>query len=146
MFKTILSAAAVALALTACGSDSNQDELANVLLASARAEGIEADEDCIKEVASKLSDDDARKVIDSEGDLDTVELSPEGFSTTAGILNCVDVSTFVDEQITLLQAQGIDFDEQCLRAAFDDVDFSEFGPDFTPPPALQDALLACLGG
>ncbi len=152
MKKTMLAAgAAAALVFSACGGDSSdQDKVADILIAEARQDGIEADESCVKDVAGQLSDDDAEKVlaIGENDDLEDAGLSDEGFSTALGVLNCVDVSVFVDEAIAELEASGVPFDEQCIRNAFDGVDFSEFTADGDIPDNLATAMLDCmeLGG
>jgi len=151
MKKTILAAGVAALVFTACGSDSSsQDDLAKILMASAKDEGVVADEACVKEVAAKLSDDDAKKVIASEGDIDAADLSAEGYSTAAGLLNCVDVSSIagvdaiIDEQIAQLNELGVPFDEQCIRDIFANFDFSQLSADGALPPGFQDTVLACV--
>lgn len=151
MRKSILAASVAALVFTACGGgDSDQDKVAGILLAEAKQDGLNADEACVKDVASSLSDDDAKKVLqlDEDADIDEAGLSAEGFSTALGVLNCVDVSSFIDEAIADLKSQDIPFDEQCVRDAFDGVDFSQFTADGGLPPGLETTLVDCidLGG
>lgn len=148
MKKTILAAGVAALVFTACGGGDDSDDLTDILMASAEAEGIEADRGCVEKVAADLSDEDATKLLESNGDLDSADLTPEGFSTATGLLNCVDTSAVVDQAIADLRDQGLDFDEQCVRDAFDGVDFSEFTSDGGIPEDLTGSLLDCvdLGG
>jgi hypothetical protein len=150
MKKAILAAGVAALVFAACGGDSDQDKVATILLAEAQQDGLNADEDCVKDVASQLSDEDAKKVleIDESDDIEDAGLSAEGFSTALGVLNCVDVSSFIDDAIADLKAQGLDFDEQCIRNAFEGVDFSEFTSDGGIPEELTGSLIDCvdLGG
>ncbi len=148
MKKTMLAAgAAAALVFSACGSESSdQDKVAQILLAEAEQDGIEADEDCVKDVAGQLSDDDAQKVlaIDENDDLEDAGLSDAGFSTALGVLNCVDVSEFIDEAIAELRNEGVPFDEQCVRDAFEGVDFSQFTADGGIPDELATAMIGCI--
>ena len=79
------SIAIAALALTACGgSGGNQGEVADLLVESASDEGIELDEGCVEDVAGKLSDDDAQRIIDAGSDGDAV-LSAEGEALAADV-------------------------------------------------------------
>ena len=145
MKKTILAAGVAALVFTACGGgDDDSDDLTNILMASAEAEGITADRDCVEKVSADLSDEDAGKLIESNGDLETADLTPEGFSTATGLLNCIDTSEVVDQAIADLRDQGLDFDEQCVRDAFEGVDFSEFTSDGGIPEDLTGSLLSCV--
>ncbi|NND73491.1 MAG: hypothetical protein HKN44_00645 [Ilumatobacter sp.] len=147
MKKLTLAACAAVLIFTACGGGgSDQDEVALRLIAEARRDGLNADEDCVKDVAGKLSDDDAEKVLalGDDDDIDDAGLSEEGFSTALGVLNCVDTSGFVDQAIEELRNTGVAFDEQCVRDAFDGVDFSQFTADGQLPDGMEDSLFECV--
>lgn len=147
MKKLITAVCAATLVFTACGdSGSDQDEVALRLIAEARRDGLNADEDCVKRVAGALSDDDAAKIIALEEDdeIENAGLSDEGFSTALGVLNCVDVSGFIDEAIAELRTAGVPFDEQCIRDAFEGVDFSQFTADGDLPAGMEDALFECV--
>ena len=147
MKKSMVAAFAAALVFTACGGGgSDQDELALRLLAEAKDSGLNADEACVKDVAAKLSDEDAKKILalPEDADIDAAGLSEEGFSIAVGVLNCVDPAQFIEDAITQLKDSGVPVDEQCVRDSFKGVDFSEFTADGDIPAGLQDALFNCV--
>ena len=107
LFGTI---AIAALALTACGGDddggsgdgggggSAQDEVADMMIDVLNeaselegVEGIEIDEDCIRDKVGELSDEDARAIVDAgpEGD---PEVSDQAEVIGESMFECVDMS------------------------------------------------------
>ncbi len=94
------------LALTACGGDddgggSAQDRVADMLIDSINEsleggdlEGVTIDEECIRDAAGDLSDDDAQEILDAgpEGD---AEVSPEGELAGEAMVDCIEID-FVD--------------------------------------------------
>ena len=46
------------------GSDSAQDEVADMMIEEMEAEGMDVDEDCVRDAAGELSDDDAQAIVD----------------------------------------------------------------------------------
>lgn len=86
-----------ALALAACGDDdgggSPQDEVADLLIGDLEGEnleGVEIDEDCIRDVTGRLSDEDAQALVDAGPDGDA-EISAAGEEVGFGILECIDL-------------------------------------------------------
>lgn len=88
MRKTLmggLAVAALTLSFTACSSDNAggaQAEVADMMIEAFESEdleGIELDEDCVREVADELSDDDAQKIVDAgiDGDPDVSDEADE---------------------------------------------------------------------
>ena len=146
-FSALLASAILVLA--ACGGDDDggggggdQDEVADKLLESADDEGLELDEECVRDKASQFSDDDARALLDAEGD-ETPDLSPEGVALTGQLFSCLSSEAFVDELISSLP-EGVDAD--CVREAMDGVDFSEFGSTGEPPSEFVSAMTECVSG
>jgi hypothetical protein len=147
MKKAILAAAVAALVVASCGSDDDsvQDQAANDLIANAEAEGIALDEGCVNDVASELSDADAEKLVGLglNGDIEQADLSPEGLQAALGVLGCVDISSIIDEAIEDLRASGTEFDEQCVRDAFEGIDLSEAAGGELPDDVFTN-VLACV--
>jgi hypothetical protein len=88
---------AVAATSVACGGDDGggdtagpQAQLATELIADVGVEGISLDESCVREVTARLSDADARRLLDG----DEAELSADGNSTLLGIFECIEVGDF----------------------------------------------------
>jgi hypothetical protein len=139
--RLFAAAAATSLLFAACGgSDSVQDEAADLAIASISGEGgVQLDEDCVRDVAGDLSDEDAQAILDSGGAGDA-ELSPEGEATALGILGCVDQDAFIDQVLAEVgDTPGLDTD--CLREALSDLDLSTFDED---DPGFAAALLDCV--
>lgn len=105
--RSISSIAVVALALAACGGDddggggdsggSPQDQVADMMLDAIEEEmtgedmqGVSIDEDCVRDAAGELSDDDAEAIVDAgpDGNPD-ISISPEEFATS--FFDCVDL-------------------------------------------------------
>ena len=111
LFSTL---AATAVVVSACGGGGGQQgEVADMVIDAAADGGLELDSDCVNDTASKLSDDDAEKIVEAgtEGDPD---VSPEAEALFDEIFNCVDASAFVDTILAEFEGdESIDAD--CLR-------------------------------
>ncbi|MGE5209723.1 MAG: hypothetical protein ACM3MM_00575, partial [Acidobacteriota bacterium] len=116
MKRTIVISAAIVLGLAACGSDGDssadpttiagaagltdeQAAAAQSAIDQAAAGGIELDESCVNEVAAKLSDDDAAKIV-AAGPDESADLSPEGEALGLELLSCADESALIDLFVT----------------------------------------------
>ena len=104
MKKIMTMAAAGALVLAACGSDddgggdggNSSDALVAALVGAFEGdeelEGVELDEDCLKDIADGLSEEDRAILVEAiETDEDPVGLSPEGDAASVEILECIDI-------------------------------------------------------
>ena len=138
--RLIGSLAIATLALTACGggdgSSGSQGEVADMLLADAADDGLELDEDCVRETAGKLSDDDADKILEAGPDGDA-DVSAEAGELAAEMFGCVDTDALVDEMVAELGGEGVDAD--CLKEVLGDVD-----PDALAAGAMPDGLFDCI--
>lgn len=151
MNKRLISVlAAGVLALAACGSDSGgsgaQGDAADAAIAAAQEQGIELDEDCVNDVASKLSDEDAQAIVDAGPDGDA-ELSAEGEAIGGELFGCADNDDIVDAFIEEMKGTGQEFDEECVRDGLKDVDLaglaaSEEG-DGGAPDEVINAVFSC---
>jgi hypothetical protein len=143
--------ACAALALAACGDDDDdaagdgggggdlQNEVADKLL-DEEGDEFQLDDDCVREKAAQLSDDDAQAILDAEGDEDP-DLSPEGIALTAELLSCADADAMIDQLVEQLP-EGIDAD--CVREALDGVDLGDFASGGEPPSEFVDAMTECV--
>jgi hypothetical protein len=134
-------AAAATLLLAACGggSDSPQDEAANLAIASAKAEGVDLDEGCVRDLAGGLSDEDAQAIIEA-GTASDAELSDSGLRAAASLLDCVDRGEFVDQMMEQIgDTPGLDAD--CMRDALTELDLANFDPE---DPGFAAAMIDCV--
>jgi hypothetical protein len=145
----VLFAAGV-LVLGACGSDStselsaDQERVVELVMETSGAEGLALNEQCVRDVITKMSPDDAKKLADSDlgGD---VELTPEGEALGEELITCLDRDEFIDALVADLSAGGVNVDRDCIDDALADVELSELF-DTTgegPPPEVIAALDAC---
>jgi hypothetical protein len=149
MRTRILSSIATAtLVLAACGgggSDGAQGEAADMLIDAAAEEDFDLDEDCVRDLSEKLSDDDAQAIVDAGPD-GNAELSPEGEALGTELFSCVDTDAMVDQMVDELVGEvgGDNVDVDCLKDAFRDIDLNAAEDD----PAFATAMLECvdLGG
>lgn len=137
------SIAIAAITLTACGgggASGSQGEVADMLLDSAEAEGMELDRGCVEDVAGKLSNDDAEKIIEAGPNGDAV-LSADGEALGEEMFRCVNTDAFVDEMIApLLAEMGEDnVDVDCIKDALDGLDLAD--PE---DPAVGLAMFECI--
>lgn len=152
--KRSLAAIGIAIVtLAACGGDddgsgltSAQSDAAAAAMRDAEASGIELDESCVNEVAAKLTEEDAAKIVAADPD-DVADLSPEGEVLGAELLRCVDQDALIGLYIDGLQQSGQSFDEACLRENLADIDVAEFAAASVgdePPAELVAATMECL--
>lgn len=110
LFGTVVIAA---LALSACGGGGGkQGEVADMMLASAAQEGIDLDEKCVRDVAGKLSDDDAAKIVAAGMDGDP-DVSADAEALAGQIFGCFDTDAMVDQIIGEMGDEGVD--AECLK-------------------------------
>ncbi len=115
--RLTLLAAAATLAFTACGgSGSDQDEVADLLIEQAAGEDIELDEDCVRDTAAKLSDDDAAALVEAGVDGDP-EISEAGDAIGEEIVNCLEISSYRDTLIDSIAESDPTIDADCMRDA-----------------------------
>lgn len=118
LFATI---AASVLALGACGGGGgggDQDEVADMMLAAAEEEGIDLDDDCVRDVAGQLSDEDAAKIVEAGVDGDP-DVSADAEALATDMFDCLDTDALVDQIMSEMEGQeGID--EECLREILND--------------------------
>jgi len=155
--------AAGVLFLAACGDD--DDDNANATAAAteqdddgAAATGVQADaaeemirqaddanldpdEDCIREKAAGLTDEDAQKVVDAGSD--SPDLSPAGLAIVGEAATCLSGDAFLDSIIESLP-EGADAD--CVREQLEDADFGAIMESGTMPPEINQALTDCGAG
>ncbi len=150
--KLISTIAAGILVLAACGSDSGssasgaQGEAADAAIAAAKDQGIELDVDCVNELASKLSDEDAQAIVDAGPDGDA-DVSDEGTAIGTQLLGCAGNDQIIDAFINELKTSEQDFDEGCVRDGLKDLDLaalaaSEDGQSGTPDEIVS-AVFSC---
>lgn len=144
MRMRIISTLAVAgLLVSACGSSGSgaQDEVADMFVEGMAEEDITIDPDCAKEEASKLSDDDAQKIVDAGVDGDP-DVSVDADEFAAGMARCLDTDSLVDSMIDDLTNQFGDdnVDADCLKDALRGLDLT----DEAQASALGGAALDCV--
>ena len=140
--RLISSLAIAALALSACGGGGGkQGEAADMLLEAAEEEEMfDLDEDCVRDVADKLSDEDAQKIVDAGPDGGDVSLSAEGEALANEMFGCVDTDALVDSVIAdLVNELGEDnVDVDCIKDAVRGIDVSN------PEDVLGGAMMECV--
>lgn len=98
---TVCALALAATATTACSDDDSgsgpQSEVADMTIEQFSADGAEVDEDCIRDLADQLSDDDAQALVDSDLSGES-GVSAEGQALGAQLLDCISI-------------EGIDLDD-----------------------------------
>ena len=146
MKSRVLAAIGVgALLLAACGSGGGgtQDEVADMVLDEMSAEGVDMDEDCVRDAAQELSDDDAQKILDAGPGGNADDLSPEADDAANSLINCVDTDAIVDQMIDeMVDDAGADnVDVDCLKDAFSDLDLTTFDEG---NPEMMSAMFECI--
>lgn len=137
--RIITLAATAVLTLSACGGGGgggggDQTKVADKLLEEANAQDIVLDGACVKELAGKLSDDDAKKILNEE------DPSPEGEAIGAQMFSCADTDAIVDQVIEQMgDTEGLDAD--CLKDALKDLDPAEMEAG---SPAFAEAMTKCI--
>ena len=132
-----------ALALAACGGgDSAQDEVADMMIEELEAEGMDVDEDCVRDAAGELSDDDAQAIVDSGPDGDP-DVSDEAMAAASSLMGCVDLGSIVDEAIDDMVAEmgEENVDRECMEEALGDLDLAAMEED---PSAMMGPMMECI--
>jgi hypothetical protein len=138
------------LCLAACGDDDDdangdatatgvQADAADEIISQADDGDLDPDEECIREKAAGLSDEDAQKIVDA-GDSDEPDLSPEGLAIVGETMSCVSGDAMMDSIIESLP-EGVDGD--CVRDKLQDVDFGAIFTTGTTPPEVEEAVTEC---
>lgn len=151
MKRTALIAIAIAgLTLVGCGSDGGssdaggaQGEAADMAIESAAEGGVTLEEECVNDIASKLSDEDA-EAIAAGNDAD---VSAEGSALSLELIGCADKEAIVDLFIQGMSASGQAFDEECAReelANFDIAEVVEASQGAEPPADIISAMMKCV--
>ena len=101
MNRVLVAVFGVSLALSSCGSDgggndsdAKQSELVDLLVD--QAEGVGFDEQCIRDKAEDLSEDDAQFLIDNFDSSDTESFSSELQTWIDGLIDCLDDSDMTE--------------------------------------------------
>jgi ABC-type glycerol-3-phosphate transport system substrate-binding protein len=149
--RILIALAAGTLVLAACGSDGGgggsadgpQGDAAAKTIEQAADDGVELDEDCVNEVASQLSDEDAEAIASgNDGDV-----SEAGSALSIDLIACADEDALADLFIEGMGASGDEFDEACVReklADFDMTEVVEATQSGTPPADLVAAMMECI--
>lgn len=152
----MIALAFAGLVLVGCGDDGgggggglseSQSDAADQAIQGAAAAGMELDEDCVNEVAGRLSEEDAKRI--AAGDQD--EISTEGQELSIELINCADQDAITDLFIEGLNQSGQNFDEDCAREKVAELDMAELvaaTQGGAPPSEVIVALMECmdLGG
>lgn len=133
-----------ALVLSACGGGGGpQDEVADMVLDEMSGEDVEMDEECVRDAAQELSDDDAQKILDAGPGGNATDLSPEADAAANSLINCVDTDAIVDQMIDEMVddagAENVDVD--CLKEALSGLDLATFDEG---SPEMMSALFECI--
>ena len=128
------------------GASGPQAEVADDAIASAKEDGIDLDADCVNELASQLSDEDAQAIVDAGPDGDA-ELSDEGTAIGSQLIGCAGNDQIIDALIVELKKSGQDFDEECVRDGLQDVDLAELAAGAAGeggiPEEVINAVFSC---
>jgi hypothetical protein len=116
-----------------------QNAAADEIVKQADSGNLDPDENCIREKAAKLSDDDAQKIVDA-GSSGTPDLSPEGIAIVAQTMTCVSADKMLDQVVEDLP-EGVDAD--CVRDKLKDTDFGAIFQSGTLPPEVDQAINDC---
>lgn len=142
--KVLSSLAAAVLVLSACGgggASGDQGKAADLLVSSAKAEGIDVDKGCVDKVAEKLSDEDAKLIVAAGADGDA-DLSPAGEALQSELFSCVDIDSLIDQMMSEIgDEEGVD--KECLRGVLESLSADQLSSGDMP-----DSLFECidLGG
>lgn len=158
------------LTAAACGGGSDQGDLADRLIDSAKDEDVDLDEDCVKDVAAKFSDDDAKLITDNFESTSMPNLSAEGQGLLIELFNCADISGVPDISIpdisipdlgslpnVSISPEALDnaidqvvanlpdnIDKDCVRDALSGLDPAQLSSG--QAPELASAMVACVSG
>lgn len=161
--RVVVAVSATALILAACGGGGGkQDEVADMVLDEMEGEDVEVDEDCVRDAANKLSDDDAQKILDAGPDGQADDLSDDAMDAGASLFECFDFDSILDEIDTSIPdlsipdlsipdvsmpdvsdfLAGLDMeglDEECFQDVLDGIDMSS-----ADIQELTSAALGCI--
>ena len=136
LFSMVAAVAVVASACGGSGGGGDQGEVADMVIDAAAEGDLELDNDCVNDTAAKLSDDDAKKIVEAGTDGDP-DVSPEAEALFDEIFNCVDASAFVDSILAQFEDDDT-IDADCLREELEGL---------TSPDEIQekmfDVALSC---
>ena len=112
------------------GDGSPQDQVADMLVDEMGAEGMTIDRDCARDAASKLSDDDARKILDAGVDGDP-DVSDDAMKAAENMVSCIDTDQVVDQMIAnMVDTMGEEnVDVDCMKDALKDLDLANMDDD-----------------
>ena len=116
-----------------------QNDAADEIIQQADSASLDPDEDCIREKAANLSDEDAQKIVDA-GSSDTPDLSAAGVAIVAETMTCVSSDEMMDQVIENLP-ESVDGD--CVRDKIKDIDFGAIFESGTLPPEVDQAVSDC---
>lgn len=129
--------AVVALGVTACGGGGGaQSEVADMMIAEAAEEGIALDADCVRDVAGKLSDQDAEALVAAGVDGD-VQLSDEADAIGEEMFGCLDTDALIDELVAEMGGEDV-VDVDCLKEVLD-----EAGPAALESGDGLESMMSC---
>lgn len=119
----IVTATIVSISLlAACGggdsASDNRSKVADELVDSAKAEGLDLDQECVSKIAAGLSDADAKLMVDSIGDEEMPPLSDEGEALKASLFGCIGSDALVEQLMESIGDQP-GMDKECLKDIFD---------------------------
>jgi hypothetical protein len=133
------------IVLAACGGGGGgaQDDVADMMLDSMEEEGVDMDDDCVRDAAQELSDEDAQKILDAGPDGNAEDLSDDAIAAADSLIDCIDtdalVDQMIDEMVADAGAENVDVD--CLKDALSGLDLSTFDDG---DPAMMSALFECI--
>lgn len=138
-FRPICIIAAVAFIAAGCGGGSggDQDEAADLFLDAGAALDLDLDEDCVRDLTARLSDQDAAAIVES-GQTGEPDLSDEGDAIADEIFGCVDVDSYLDREIRSFTDNDDSIDPDCLRRELEGLATAAEIAD-----SLIDAAIAC---
>ena len=136
--RIICSIATAALVLGACGGGGggSRGEDVDQLMTSAKDTGLDLDKSCVEDIASKLSDDDAKRIVDAGPD-GTPVLSDEGEALGEEILGCVSMDSLIDSIVADVGDENVDV--ECLKDALKGLSPAELAAGDLP-----DGMLDCI--
>ena len=120
-----------------------QEEAANTVIAATQQGGIELDADCVNDLTSQLSDEDAQTIVDAEAESDA-EVSVEGTAIVNQLLGCAGNDQLIDAFITEMQQSGQEFDEECVREGLQDIDLAELAASEDGQTGGQEEVISAV--
>ncbi|RLE25204.1 MAG: hypothetical protein DRJ50_03385 [Actinobacteria bacterium] len=151
MRKSVVPILAIAgLALAACGgsdgeSSGLQAEAAQQTIDAAKDAGFALDENCVNDITSQLSNDDAEAIV-AAGPTGIPEVSDEGSALAQQLATCLGQEALLDQFIIGMRAEGQAFDEGCVREKLKEFDLGTLaaqGENADIPNEMVAALIEC---